>query len=324
MSVSNHVQQEFSRPRELERNCSVRGTVELVIDSWSFLIIREAFFGIRRFDRFQQRLGIPRQTLTNRLNALIENEILVVGKKEGEAGRQYFFTERGKDLFQIMLSLMEFGDRWLSGDAKPPLQMIHTTCGAEMHPMTVCSECLEPVETHTVHFRDGPGAGYSPVSERPRTRRSSDPKVLERVRPCSVARSLQIIGDKWSFLVLREAYFGVRRYDEMREKLGIASNVLADRLARLVDAGVFDRVPYGSGSRRCEYRFTDMGRALYKPMIVMMAWGDRWLNPDAAPLRLRHRTCGNDFTPQVVCSECKEPLKANETDYFLRYDLSVP
>ncbi|SEM31770.1 transcriptional regulator, HxlR family [Roseovarius azorensis] len=312
------------KKERLERSCSVRGAVEIVLDSWSFLIIREAFFGVRRFDRFQERLGIPRQTLSTRLNALIDNLIFVTGRKEGEPGNQYFFTERGKDLFPTMLSLMEFGDAWLRGDGEPPLQMIHTTCGAHMHPVTVCSECKEPVETNTVHFRDGPGAGYLPISGRPKTRRSSDPNVLERVRPCSVARSLQIIGDKWSFLVLREAYFGVRRYDEMREKLGIASNVLADRLARLVEAGIFDKVPYGNGAGRYEYRFTEMGRALYKPMIVMMAWGDRWLNPGAAPLRLRHRTCGNDFTPQVVCSECKKPLEANQTDYTLHYKLSVP
>lgn len=308
----------------MERNCSVRGTVEIVLDSWSFLIIREAFFGIRKFDRFQEQLGIPRQTLAARLSALIENGIFVLSRKKGEPGRQYFYTERGKDLFQTMLALMEFGDIWLRGEGEPPLQMRHLSCGHEMHPVTVCSECLEPVTTGTVHFRDGPGAGYSPASVRPRTRRISDPKVLQRVRPCSVARSLAIIGDKWSFLVLREAYFGVRRYDEMREKLGIASNVLADRLGRLVEAGIFDKVPYGPGAGRLEYRFTEMGRALYKPMIVMMAWGDRWLNPGAAPLRLRHRDCGHDFVPLVVCSYCRVPLMANETDYSLSYVIAEP
>ncbi|MBJ3777062.1 winged helix-turn-helix transcriptional regulator [Acuticoccus mangrovi] len=309
-------------PTLVERNCSVRDTVEIVLDSWSFLIIREAFFGVRRFDLLQSRLGIPRQTLTNRLAALVDNEILVIGHREGERRHQYFFTPRGKDLFASMLSLMEFGDKWLAGGAPPPLQLIHKTCGHECHPMTVCSECKTPIEARDVHFRDGPGAGFGPVQRRAKTRRASDPEVLQRVRPCSVARSLGLIGDRWSFLVLREAYFGVRRYDEMREKLGIASNILADRLARLVEAGVFDRVHYGGG--RHEYRFTAMGRDLYKPMIVMMAWGDRWLTGDRPPLRLRHRLCQQDFVPQVVCSHCKEPLVANETDYILRYDFPGP
>lgn len=307
----------------LERNCSVRSTVEIVLDSWSFLIIREAFFGVRRFDVFQSRLKIPRQTLSARLAALVANEIFVIGRRENEPGHQYFFTERGKDFFPTMLSLMEFGDKWLTNGEAPPLRLIHKACGHECHPITVCSECKEPVHSRDVHFRDGPGAGYSVTERRSKTRRSSDPRLLQRVRPCSVARSLMIIGDRWSFLILREAWFGVRRYDEMREKLGIASNVLADRLTRLVDEGILRKSPYGNSRSRFEYRLTELGHNLYKPMIVMMAWGDRWINNGQPPLRLRHRICGQDFMPQVVCDHCLEPILANETDYILNYDLPV-
>jgi DNA-binding HxlR family transcriptional regulator len=305
-----------------ERHCSVRKTVEIVLDTWTFLIIREAFFGVHSFDKFQRRLGIPRQTLSTRLSALIENEILVQGRKEGERARGYFFTERGKDLFATMLSLMEFGDRWLTGGEPPPLQLIHTRCGHECHPMTVCSECLRPVNARDVAFRDGPGAGYSPYEVKLRSRRSSDPALLERVRPCSVARTLQIIGDRWSFLILREAWFGVRRFDEMIEKLGIATNILSDRLAHLVETGVLHKEPYRKGGDRFEYRFTEMGHDLYRPMIVMMRWGDRWLSDGKPPLRLRHRLCDSDFEPLVVCSHCKEPIVANETDYSLSYELA--
>lgn len=304
-----------------ERHCSVRKTVEIVLDSWTFLIIREAFFGVHSFDKFQRRLGIPRQTLSTRLAALVDNGILVQGREKGERGQGYFFTERGKDLFATMLSLMEFGDKWLTRGEPPPLRLIHTCCGHECHPVTVCSECLEPVNARDVAFRDGPGAGYSPYEIRLKSRRSSDPALLERVRPCSVARTLQIIGDRWSFLILREAWFGVRRFDEMIEKLGIATNILSDRLARLVETGVFRKEPYRKGGDRFEYRFTEMGHDLYRPMIVMMRWGDRWLSDGKPPLRLRHRLCNSDFEPLVVCSHCKEPIVANETDYTLNYEL---
>jgi DNA-binding HxlR family transcriptional regulator len=146
--------------------------------------------------------------------------------------------------------------------------------------------------------------------------------LLERVRPCSVARTLQIIGDRWSFLILREAWFGVRRFDEMIEKLGIATNILSDRLAHLVETGVLHKEPYRKGGDRFEYRFTEMGHDLYRPMIVMMRWGDRWLSDGKPPLRLRHRLCDSDFEPLVVCSHCKEPIVANETDYSLSYELA--
>jgi DNA-binding HxlR family transcriptional regulator len=309
------------REAHVERLCSVRKTVEIVLDSWTFLIIREAFFGVRQFEKFQRRLGIPRQTLSTRLAMLLENGIVVQNQKRGERGQHYFLTDRGKDLFPSMLSLMEFGDKWLTGGAPAPLKLIHTKCGHECHPTTVCSECLAPLSGREVPFRDGPGAGYSPYEVKLKSRRSSEPALLERVRPCSVARSLKIIGDRWSFLIMREGWFGVRRFDEMMDKLGIASNILADRLARLVDSGVLMKVPYRGGVERHEYRFTEMGRDLYQPMIVMMRWGDRWLAGGKPPLRLRHRTCGQDFQPLVVCSHCQGELIASQTDYELRYVL---
>ena len=306
------------RRPHVERHCSVRKTIEIVLDSWTFLILREAFFGVRHFERFRTRLGIPKQTLATRLAMLLENGILVLGQRHGQGRQIYFVTEKGKDLFPSMLSLMEFGDRWLHGGSAPPLAMDHKGCGEPCHPVTVCSACREPVGARDVAFRDGPGAGYSPYEVKHRSRRASDPGLLERVRPCSVARSLQIIGDRWSFLILREGWFGVRRFDEMMEKLGIASNILADRLNRLVDAGVFRKAPAGN-SDRMEYRFTEMGLDLYKPMIVMMRWGDRWLSGGQPPLRLRHRACGCDFEPLVVCSECREEIRVQDAGYTLRY-----
>lgn len=307
--------------RQLQRLSSVRRTIDIVLDNWNFLIIREAFFGVRRFDKFQSRLGIPRQTLTLRLQLLREKEIFTLGQRPGEPGRQYFLTPRGRDLFPAMLSLMEFGDTWLAGGELPPLQLIHKSCGSASSAVTVCSSCDEPVDAWTVAPRDGPGAGYEEAEERSKSRRSSDPALLERVRPCSVARSLAIIGDRWSFLILREGWMGVRRFEEMRENLGIAPNILTDRLARLVEAGVFRRTPYGYGDRH-EYRFTAKGLALYKPMIVMMAWGDRWLSGGKPPMRLRHKTCDQDFIPQVVCSACRQPFTAQDTTYELRYTLA--
>jgi DNA-binding HxlR family transcriptional regulator len=320
--IENIILASSGRPVSMQRQSSVRRTMEIVLDTWNFLILREAYFGVRRFDKFQQRLGIPRQTLSSRLSALVANEILSTGKRPNEPGQQYFLTVRGKDLFPTMLSLMEFGDKWLAGPSEPPLQLIHKSCGCICHPVTVCGECLQPFTAREAAPRDGPGAGYAPVENRPTSRRSSDPSLLERVRPCSVARTLGIIGDRWSFLILREGWNGVRRYEEMRENLGIATNILSDRLARLVQAGVFRKVPYNS-SERFEYRFTEMGLDLYKPMLVMMAWGDRWLADGKPPMRLRHKTCGQDFSAIVVCSKCRKPIAAEDTDYRLQYQFDL-
>ncbi|WP_244561638.1 winged helix-turn-helix transcriptional regulator [Mesorhizobium australicum] len=302
-----------------DRNCSIRRTVEIILDRWTFLIIREAFFGIREFERFQQRLGVPRQTLSARLKRLVENEIFRTVAKPDGRGNQYRFTERGKDLFPVMLSMIEFGDKWLTDGSPTPMVLYHHNCNHECHPTTVCSVCREPIDARDVSQREGPGAGFSQNENRPTNRRSPD-ALLEQIRPSSVGRTLEIIGDRWSFLVIREGFLGVRRFDELSERLGISSNILAERLARLVDTGVLrkERTPGGFS----EYRFTEMGRDLFRPMLAMMRWGDTWLSDGKVPQRVRHRTCDCDFHALVVCDHCGEPIASNATRYELRYELT--
>ncbi len=124
---------------------------------------------------------------------------------------------------------------------------------------------------------------------------------------CSVARTLGLIGERWTLLVIREAFDGVRRFDDFQAHLDIARNVLTDRLQRLVDAGVLEKRRYQEKPPRYEYRLTEAGRDLFPVISALMAWGDRWAAPDGAPVVLRH-SCGEVSTPGTVCSHCGEPL----------------
>ncbi|MGF6272369.1 DNA-binding HxlR family transcriptional regulator [Massilia sp. UYP11] len=306
-----------------DRFCSVARTVEILSDAWSFLVLREAFFGTRRFEGFQSVLRLPRNTLVLRLNRLTELGLLQKASYSAGSTRfEYRFADKGLDLFPVMLAMLKFGDTWLRGDNEPPLQLVHTACGKPFSPVVTCSACGEPIDAHDVKYRNGPGAGSSPrPTDRKRSRRPSDPQVLERVRPCSVARTLQIIGDRWTFLVIREMFFGVRRFDEFQANLGIASNILTDRLQRLNDHGIVVKCAYQLRPERFEYRFSDKGRDLYGSMLVMMHWGDRWLADGRPPLLVRHRKCQHDFHAQIACSECHEPIQARQVDYEMRYTL---
>lgn len=308
----------------VDRFCSVARTVEILSDAWMFLVLRESFFGARRFEHFQSRLKLPRNTLVIRLNKLTELGLMIkVGYSSGQNRFEYRLSDQGRDLYPTMLSLMQFGDRWLSGREPPPLQLIHKVCGKHMSAEVACSSCHVKVDPHEVEYRSGPGAGEQARDlERKRSRRASDPEVLERVRPCSVARTLQIIGDRWSFLLIREMFFGVRRFDEFQANIGIATNILTDRLQRLTGHEVVRRVAYQIRPERFEYRFTPKGHDLYGPMIVMMRWGDKWLASGKPPLLLRHIACQEDFHAQVVCSACRQELFAGEMGYHLRYDLT--
>jgi DNA-binding HxlR family transcriptional regulator len=134
-----------------------------------------------------------------------------------------------------------------------------------------------------------------------------------------VSRALQIIGDRWSFLIIREAFFGVKRFDDLQLRLGMASNILAERLARFTAQGVLVRIKYQDLPERFEYRLTAMGRALYLPLIEMLRWGDRWLAKGQPPLILTHTACGHDFLPQIVCDHCRVPIDPHDVRYKLNY-----
>jgi DNA-binding HxlR family transcriptional regulator len=303
-----------------ERNCSVARTLDIVSDSWAFLIIREAFFGSRTFEAFRSALDIPRATLTDRLRKLTRLQIFRQAAAEVGQRKEYRLTKMGFDLYPSFIALMQFGDRWLAGGKRPPLVLVHAACGCDSHPIVACSACASALDARAVRYRDGPGAGRRPAKPGRNTRRASDASRFLLGRPSSVSRALQIIGDKWSFMVVREGFFGNRRYDHIQSELGIAPNILTDRLSRLVAQGVFHRRLYQNAPERYEYLLTDMGRDLYGPFVTMLAWGDRWLSKGKPPLLLHHAKCDHDFQASVICDKCQKPVIAADMQYRLNYD----
>src|SRR3954447_12475898 len=101
---------------------------------------------------------------------------------------------------------------------------------------------------------------------------------------CSVAQCLEVVGEWWSMLIVRDAFLGVRRFDDFQARLGISRNILNIRLTTLTEAGVLERVPYQERPRRFEYRLTDKGRDLWPVLATMRQWGDKWAAPHGAPL----------------------------------------
>jgi DNA-binding HxlR family transcriptional regulator len=125
---------------------------------------------------------------------------------------------------------------------------------------------------------------------------------------CSVAQCLEVVGDWWSLLIVRDAFLGVRRFDDFQARLGISRNILHRRLTKLVDDGVMERVPYQDNPPRANYRLTEKGRDLWQVLTAMRQWGDRWAAPAGPPLKMRHATCGRVVKAVAVCSHCGEPL----------------
>ncbi|MBY6242768.1 helix-turn-helix domain-containing protein [Methylosinus sp. Sm6] len=129
---------------------------------------------------------------------------------------------------------------------------------------------------------------------------------------CSIARSLEILGEWWTLLVVREAFFGARRFGEFEANLGIARNVLSDRLSKLVEAGVLDREPEPGRGNPVAYRLTEKGRELLPVLVALMQWGDRWINSGREPVTLVERETGKEIAPLEVASREGRPLRARD------------
>jgi DNA-binding HxlR family transcriptional regulator len=126
---------------------------------------------------------------------------------------------------------------------------------------------------------------------------------------CSVARALEVLGDRWTLLVLRDAFRRVRRFEDFQRSLGVARNVLTDRLTRLVDEGILERVPYHERPVRFEYRLTEKGRELWPVMMTLMHWGDHhYAEAAGRPMIVRHRDCGGEVNDHLSCSKCGAEL----------------
>jgi DNA-binding HxlR family transcriptional regulator len=131
--------------------------------------------------------------------------------------------------------------------------------------------------------------------------------------PCSMARTIGVIGDRWTLLILRECFLRTRRFEGFQSTLGITRHLLAERLKKLVRQGVLRRIPYQESPKRHEYILTQKGLDLYPIMMALVHWGDtHMVDERGRPLLHEHRKCGKMFNPVMVCSECGEPLSAKE------------
>jgi DNA-binding HxlR family transcriptional regulator len=131
---------------------------------------------------------------------------------------------------------------------------------------------------------------------------------------CSIAGALEVVGERWSLLIVRNVFLGLRRFDQIQGNLQIARNVLQTRLERLVEQGVLERRPYQERPLRHEYRLTDKGLDLWPTVVALMQWGDRHAAPAAGPaVVLEHRGCGGAVDEHRVCEKCGKPLSARES-----------
>ncbi len=303
------------------RDSAISDTLDILADPWRFLVIREAFFGARRFSTFAADLGVPRATLTKCLSRLVEVGIFEQrAVHDGRSWKRYVLSERGRDLHEIFLGLMWYGDRWLC-DGTPPVALYHKPARRWFSPEIVWSHDGAPVDPRAVRFEIGEGYWRPRPARVERSHRMSRRDEARGWRPCSVERVLSVVGDRWTFLILQEFFHGNSRFDQFLNNLGIASNILSDRLNNLVASGFLERPAGGSGA----YGLTSKGRDIYAPMILLKNWGDRWLRTDReVTSRFVARATGEATRAVVVCPGVPGRIHPRDIDYAMTYAARYP
>ena len=297
-------------------NSQVAQGMSVIGDRWAFMIIRDIYLGIRRFEDFRRRSNIARGTLASRLKSLVERDLLFRHPYQASPQRyEYRLTEKGLDMYPILLMTWAWETKWGQGEYLPPT-LTHKQCGKDMHPLLRCGYCHVDISPSDVRFT--PGSNFLAAKKvPPRYQRRSKSKE----EPGSESGGngftiLDIIGDRWTSLVVAAAFFGLQRFDDIATAIGIATNILADRLKLLVGTGVLDKVPYQARPERFEYHLSDMGRDLYSYTLSVHDWANRWLIRDGEPpLHLFHKPCDQVLKSEVVCSECEQPLVAPDVTY---------
>ena len=138
---------------------------------------------------------------------------------------------------------------------------------------------------------------------------STSPHAPADSADCSIQATLDLVGDRWTLLILRDIFRGVHRFSQIQDDLGIARNLLADRLGRLVEHGILHKVPYQQRPLRHEYRLTPKGMDLSPALVALMGWGDRWAAGGEPPTVLIHDACGTDLEQVLLCPTCDETVR---------------
>lgn len=295
----------------LIRASSVNKALEIIGDRWTLVILHQALLGIHGFEGFQQNLQIPRSTLSSRLSHLVDYGIFSRSPSADPDQRvDYRLTETGFDLLDTAMMALAWQERWLGGKFRSSL--IHKPCGHRINPVMSCAECHKQVTARDVRFKPGPGIA-SVQRNSSRRRRSNATTPQSRLLPVS-DELLDLLGDRWTPQVVALGFFGIRRFDDMQESLGVASNILTDRLKRLVAMQLYSQHTYQTRPARKEYRLTEKGLDLYSILVALTQWVDRWWpNPEGPPLILEHSPCGKELRGVVVCQHCESPITPAST-----------
>lgn len=296
------------------RSCSIWRALEVVGDYPTLLILEVSWLGGKRFDGFRRRTGLLKASLSSRLRRLVDAGLMEKRLYcESPPRYEYIMTPKGQGLYWVALMLLRWERRW-EEPGKITVELTHKVCGNVFDPVPACGSCNIEVNPKEVEWCEGPGLGkMKPLYSR--RRRSRD---AERKSNSLMDQAAQIMGDRWSSLILRSIYTDINRFDDILADTAIATNILSERLDWLEEIGMIRRRAYHQNPTRYEYRLRSKGVDYYHALLMLQQWGDTYYcAPEGPPLLLTHKLCSQPLDPKVVCSECRVPIDVHAVTYSI-------
>ncbi len=268
-------------------------------DGWTSAVLLGAFTGIQQFALWHQRLGIPRATLADRLRRLIALGLMRRCCDGGRPARQgYRLTRAGLQLYHHVLMFWLWQRRWGGRGPALPSELVHRSCGHAFTPVLACAACRAPAGMRDLKL----ALQVNPVLLERATRYARSSRLAREDRS-----GIGLRVDRWSLLIVNAVMLGCHHFDQLLHVLGISSSVLARRLAGMEDAGLLQAQPDAQDQRRRRYRLTAASRDLFGYLACLSNWAAQHLQQDAS-IRPRHKACGHEFVPAVLCSACRQSV----------------
>ncbi|MCH2055201.1 MAG: winged helix-turn-helix transcriptional regulator [Thalassotalea sp.] len=297
-------------------NATISSDLDVIGDRWTLLILRDLFLGRTRFEALRTHTGASKATLSRRLETLIQAD--VVKRRQLNPSNKHFdylLTSKGLKLFGASALAWQWENRWLKTESSETLPriLLHKSCGQPIVPETVCAHCGEQVAFDEVKWdvsSDSFKQQFEVIQSANKMRRvrNSQTQALDG----SMAGISDLIGDRWTLLILIAAFMGAKRNREFAQYLNIASNILSQRLTMLCDEQLFEKTEYQQNPPRHEYLLTDKSKALFPLVMILRQWA---IDFHPIPELLKHVTCGAELRLSVNCKTCKTELLPEDISF---------
>ncbi len=273
---------------------AVRQAADAICDRWSLILVAAAFAGETRFGGFSERTGMASRLVTSRLKNLCDMGVMMRVPYSVRPPRDEFvLTNQGRALLPVLQHMVDWDRTWNKG--AEPSALLQSPTGAPLAVTLICRHCGHATTARDIALQVSRAQLRSAPKKTGARRRSIVTSANRFFNTFGLRQSLDIFGDKWSIEIILIAFFALHRFTDFSDNLGIAANILTDRLERLITLGVFRH----DGVRG--YYLSEKGLALYGILVSIQAWADAWVPQRyRSPVTLIHRACGQVFKPKTI------------------------